>query len=93
MSGSRPIAVHITDTAGGTQLNGGQAFFRVEGEEVILLGDPVQGHGPGVHAGPVMAQGTGWFRLNGTPACREGHVASCGHPSTGRAWFRIDGST
>lgn len=83
------IAVNSLDSAGGTQLNGGQNFFSVEGENVILLGDPVAGHGLPPHAAPVMAEGSSWMTINGTPVCREGHAASCGHPSTGRPWFRI----
>lgn len=83
------IAVKSLDSAGGAQLAGGQGFFKVDSALVVLLGDPVEPHGPAVHAGPVMAQGSGWMRLNGTPVCRLGHLASCGHPSTGRPWFRI----
>lgn len=83
------IAVKSTDSAGGTQLAGGQSFFKVEEEHVVLLGDPIAGHGIPPHDSPVMAQGSSWMTLNGTPACRQGHLASCGHPSTGRPWFRI----
>ena len=83
------IAVQGLDAAGGTQLNGGQHFFRVSGANVILLGDAVAGHGPAIHAGPVMGEGSPWMRLNGTPVCRAGHTATCGHPSSGRPWFRI----
>lgn len=86
---SHGIAVRSLDAAGGAQLAGGQNFFFVEGQPVVLLGDPVTGHGNGPHAGPVMAEGSPWMRLNGTPVCREGHLASCGHPSTGRPWWRI----
>lgn len=85
------IAVMGLDSAGGTQLNGGQSFFKVEGQHVVLLGDAVESHPPiPPHTGaPTMAQGSGWMTLNGVPVCREGHLASCGHASTGRAWFRI----
>jgi len=61
----------------------------VDGQRVVLLGDPIMPHGLGKHGAPVMAEGSDWLSLNGTPACREGHLASCGHPSTGRPWFRI----
>jgi uncharacterized Zn-binding protein involved in type VI secretion len=83
------IAVQSLDFAGGAQLNGGQSFFKVAGQPVILLGDPVAGHGLPPHAAPVMAQGSNWMRLNGTPVCREGHAASCGCASSGRNFFRI----
>ena len=86
---SHGIAVQGLDSAGGTQLNGGQDFFKVEGAAVILLGDPVAGHGLPPHAAPVMVEGSSWMSLNGTPVCRAAHVASCGHSSTGRPWFRI----
>jgi len=83
------IAVQSKDKAEGIQLGGGQTFFIVEKLPVIVVGDPVQGHGPVVHAAPVMAEGSSWMTLNGIPACRLGHKASCGHPTTGRSWFRI----
>lgn len=83
------IAVRTLDSAGGTQLAGGQGFFHVSGQPVVLLGDPVAGHGKQPHASPVMAQGSPWMTLNGTPVCRQGHAASCGHASSGRDWFRI----
>lgn len=83
------IAVQGLDAAGGTQLNGGQDFFKVSGAPVILLGDAIAGHGKAPHSAPTMAEGSGWMRLNGVPVCRQGHAASCGHTSTGRPWFRI----
>ncbi|PPK72678.1 hypothetical protein B0F88_103111 [Methylobacter tundripaludum] len=83
------IAVNTTDSAGGEQLNGGQSWFFVESQKVILLGDPVQGHGTGAHAAPVMAEGSAWMTLGGVPVCRQGHLASCGHASSGRNWFLI----
>lgn len=83
------IAVQGQDSAGGTQLNGGQGFFKVSGAHVILLGDPVAGHGSGPHAAPSMAEGSSWMRINGVPVCRQGHAASCAHASSGRPWFRI----
>ena len=86
---SHGIAVRSLDSAGGAQLNGGQGFVKVDGQTVVLLGDPVEGHGTGEHAGPVMVEASPLLRINGTPACRQGNAASCGHLSTGRAWFRI----
>lgn len=83
------IARKDIDSAGGIQLAGGQNFVRVEGHIVVLLGDPVQGHGPAPHAAPVMAEGSPFVRINGIPVCRAGHAASCGHVSTGSAAMRI----
>lgn len=85
------IARISQDTAGGTILGGGQSFARVEGTLWAVLGDAVAPHGPGIHAGPVMAQGSAFVRINGIPACRAGHMASCGHGATGSAIMRIDG--
>lgn len=87
------IAVRSLDAAGGAQLAGGQGWWRVAGELVVLLGDPVTPHPPvPPHTtAPVMAEGSAWMSIDGVPVCREGHAASCGHLSTGRAWFTIDG--
>lgn len=86
------IAVKTLDHAGGAQLAGGQDWFRVEDELVVLLGDPVTPHAPGgVHAAsPVMVEGSDWMTIDGVPVCRQGHAASCGHLTTGRASFLID---
>lgn len=83
------IARKTVDTAGGIQLAGGQTFVRVEGNDVVLLGDPVQGHGPAPHAAPVMAEGSAFVRISGIPVCRAGHAATCGHTSTGSGAMRI----
>lgn len=86
---SHGITVKNLDAAGGAQIAGGQGFLRIQGEPVVLLGDPVTPHGIALHAAPVMAEGSGWMTLNGVPVCREGHAANCGHRTTGRPWFRI----
>lgn len=86
------IAVKSLDSAGGAQLAGGQDFVTVEGELVVLLGDPVTPHAPirtPHFAGPVMVEGCDWLTINGVPVCREGHAASCGHTTTGRPWAEI----
>ncbi|MBC3911546.1 PAAR domain-containing protein [Undibacterium umbellatum] len=86
---SHGIAVKTLDRAGGPHRAGGQDFFAVDGALVVVLGDSITPHGPVPHASPVMAQGSAWMTLNGIPACRAGHLASCGHASTGRSWFVI----
>lgn len=78
-----------TDSAGGTILGGGQSFVRVQGALWAVLGDAVSGHGPGAHAGPSMAEGSPFARINGIPACRAGHAASCGHAATGSSVMRL----
>lgn len=88
------IAVKTDDEAGGDQLNTGQDFVTVESDggmmEVVLLGDPVESHGPGEHGSPVMAEGSSFVTINDIPVCREGHLASCGHPTTGRDYIYLE---
>ena len=83
------VAVNTLDSAGGQQLAGGATFFKVEGQPIVVVGDPVAGHGTGAHAAPVMTQGAGWFLANAKRVCRAGDLASCSHASTGRGWFRV----
>ncbi|WP_162419656.1 PAAR domain-containing protein [Microvirga brassicacearum] len=86
------VACVGVDAAGGTQLGLQGANFKVDGNPIVLLGDHVAPHSPfePPHVpDPTMAQGSPNFRLNGIPVCREGHVATCGHPTTGRPKFRI----
>lgn len=78
-----------TDSAGGSILGGGQTFARVQGALWAVLGDAVAGHGEGTHAGPTLAQGSPFARINGIPACRAGHTASCGHAASGSASMRL----
>lgn len=85
------IAVKAKDSAGGAQIAGGQTFWFVEDQLVVVKGDPVTPHPPfPPHStNPVMAEGSSWMTLNGIPVCREGHKANCGHSSTGRGWWDI----
>jgi uncharacterized Zn-binding protein involved in type VI secretion len=83
------IAVKTLDSAGAAHLGGKQSFFKVGGQPVIVEGDAITPHGRFPHAAPTMAQGSSWLKLNGLPACRAGHLATCQHPSTGQAWFKI----
>lgn len=84
------IAVKGLDAAGGAQIAGGQGFVTVAGALVVVLGDPVEPHGPPPHSPtPVMAQGSAWLTINGIPVCRAGHAASCGHATTGRDWVHV----
>ena len=84
------IARIVQDSAGGTIVGALQDFVTVEGTLWSVFGDPVAGHEPcGAHAGPCMAEGSSFIRINGIPVCREGHAASCGHPATGSVAMRI----
>lgn len=78
------VAVQTLDVAGGQQLAGGAPRLKHNGRMVVTVGDPVQPHGSGAHAAPVMVEGNPRCRVNGRPICRAGHLASCGHPTTGR---------
>jgi uncharacterized Zn-binding protein involved in type VI secretion len=73
------------DAAGGTQLAGGQGSVHANGARVVVLGDPVAGHGEPPHAAPVMAQASASVFAEGKPVCRAGDPASCGHASSGSA--------
>lgn len=77
------------DSAGGVIVGALQDFVTVEGALWSVLGDPVTPHGVSLHAGPVMAEGSPFVRINGIPVCREGHLANCGHPATGSTAMRI----
>lgn len=85
------VACVSVDMAGGVQLGMQAEKFKVRGNPVVVIGDHVASHPPlPPHVGdPVMVQGTAKFRVNGIPVCREGHLASCGHATTGRPFFRI----
>ena len=79
-----------SDTAGGTQLGGGQAWVRIDGDLVVVVGDGVASHAPcprvPSHCAATMAQGSAWVKIDGIPICRAGDAATCGHPSTGSDW-------
>jgi len=84
------ITVKGLDSAGGTQLAGGQSTFTVNGQAVVVKGDPVAGHGDAPHSGPVMAEGSSWMTWDGIPVVRAGHKATCGHAATGQSNWEID---
>lgn len=71
------------DTAGGTILGGGQSTVFVNGALVAVLGDAVQGHGPGPHGSPVMIEASNNVFAENIGVCREGDEASCGDVATG----------
>lgn len=73
------------DSAGGTQLGGGNDFVTSDGALIVVIGDSITPHPPGgPHKnGPVMVGGSSFVTINGIPICRAGDPASCGHSSTG----------
>ncbi|MCI0430676.1 MAG: hypothetical protein L0210_09070 [Rhodospirillales bacterium] len=79
------IARQGLDAAGGTQLAGGQNTVYANGARIVVLGDPVAGHGEAPHAAPVMATASAAVHVGGIRLCRAGDLASCGHASTGSA--------
>lgn len=70
------------DSAGGILIQGSPDVM-TNGTPQVRLGDRVQPHGPGLHGGPVMAEGSSTVFVNNIPACHETHKANCGHPATG----------
>lgn len=81
------LARRQLDAAGGTQLGGGQDWFTIDGEPVIVVGDLVAAHGRPPHSPqPTMVEGLDWFAIDGRAVCRAGHRASCGHPTSGTGW-------
>ena len=78
------------DTAGGTQLGGGQSWVTIDGAAVVLVGDDVASHVPcpvpASHCAATMVGGSDWVTIDGIPICRAGDAASCGHTSTGSDW-------
>lgn len=88
------LAVMTLDRASGRQLAGGQDYVAIEEDgatyPVVLLGDPVAGHGNDLHGSPIMAEASDWISIDGVGVCRAGHAASCGHETTGRPWMVVD---
>ena len=82
-----------SDTAGGTQLGGGQDWFTIPGGLAVVVGDAVASHAPcpqvPSHCAATMAQGSSWGSIDGIAICRAGDAATCGHPSTGSSWMSI----
>lgn len=85
------VATQSVDTAAGAQIGANQTFVTVNGMLWMVLGDVNAAHAPTPHVpGPdAMAQGSPFIAINGIPVCREGHLAGCGHPTTGREFMKI----
>lgn len=84
------VAVKTLDFAGGVQLIQANPWYRIETQPIVVIGDLVDSHGPSPHSPlPPMVEGTNWYRVGGIPVCRAGHLALCGHATTGRPWYRL----
>lgn len=85
------VARRNVDTAAGPQIGVQQIWVTVESELWMLLGDVNQPHAPKPHTpgGDNMAQGSSFITIDGIPVCREGHLAGCGHPTTGSRFMFI----
>lgn len=75
-----PAVILNGDTAGGV-ITATQTTVRVNGRLVVCVGDPVAPHGIGAHSGATMVQGSSTVFINGRAVCRNGDLASCGHPA------------
>jgi|GEM_PF-3112207 len=87
------------DRAGGGLIRPLQTKFKVRGEPAGVIGSPVDPHPPcwlpsPAHCAAVMAEGVSRFRIvqGGQTCfvCVAGNEASCGHPATGRSYYRIN---
>lgn len=84
---------------GGPHIVPVQAFARINGRLISVVGVEVSTHPPGSppHKAPsqggtcLTATGSPIARINGIPVCRDADLATCGHPnSNGEAFARSD---
>ena len=84
------VAVRILDYAGGRQIIEKNTWYRVQRQPIVVIGDLVESHDEPPHRPlPPMVEGEAWYRVGKIPVSREGHKARCGHPTTGRSFYRI----
>ena len=75
------ILVEGQSTAGAPIRSRGNTSVFANGKRVIVLGDPVDCHNHGNSVVcPRMVQASGNVFADGVAVCREGDLASCGHP-------------
>tara|TARA_B100001964_G_C14096179_1_gene537112 strand:- start:497 stop:760 length:264 start_codon:yes stop_codon:yes gene_type:complete len=70
------------DAAGGALIKTQTTVF-ANNNLVIVHGDPVTAHGPGLHAGPTMIAGSDNVFIGGIAVCNAGDLATCGHAASG----------
>lgn len=85
------VARRSMDIAAGAQIGANQTFVTVQGMLWMVLGDVNAAHGfpPHIPGPDAMAQGSSFVSINGIPVCRQGHLAGCGHPTTGADFMKI----
>lgn len=71
-----------TDVTGGRNIQGSPTVF-ANNKPVVRVGDFIQPHGTGAHAGPRMVQGSSNVFTNNIRTCRRGDSANCGHRASG----------
>ena len=91
-----PAVQRVTDQngGGGVLTTTPQAFVRVGGELVAVVGAKGTGHGDDVHVAGAWqtAGGSASVRIGGVAVIRRGDVDSCGHARVGGAAFcRVGG--
>lgn len=80
---ARLTARVISEYAGGTIVGILAPTVFVNGINISVVGDPVEGHGPYQHAGPVIATGSPNVFAHNSNVTRQADSASCGHPVVG----------
>jgi uncharacterized Zn-binding protein involved in type VI secretion len=76
------ICRDTVDSAGGALIKTQTTVF-ANGEEVIVHGDPVTGHGNSPHSSPTMIAGSNNVFIGGKAVCNAGDSATCGHTASG----------
>ncbi len=65
--------------SGGGKVTAGVNNVIVNGRPISVNGKPVSGHAPGIHAGPVTANGLTNVIAGGIPVNVIGNADTCGH--------------
>lgn len=76
---ARPTARVIREYAGGPIIGLLAPKVFINGIQVSVVGDNVEGHGPTPHDSPVVATGSPNTFANNSNVARLGDKASCGH--------------
>jgi len=88
---SIPVCQTGVAKAIGFHLTPAQSFVRINGALVTIQDTPIEPHGGGIHANALTDNAVSITRIDGVPVCRNGEVATCGHPNTdGASWVRSD---
>jgi len=77
-----PGVCRNVDIAGGL-LIATQSTVKANGNNIIINGDPVTGHGDSPHNAPTMIAGSNNVFIGGVAVCNAGDPATCGHIATG----------